>query len=338
MTGSLALVCNSRDKTIGLYRLSLEGRLEARGSVPLAGEGSNGPSPLAFSPDRRILYVAFRGGEPAVLSFRIDVAAAGLTYLGTAPTAGSIAYFSADPTGRFLFCASYGGGTVSVNSIGADGVAGGPVAVLDVGEKPHCTIPVGNDGMVLVPCVGTDRIERLVFDKAGGTLEKMSPPAVQLAPGSAPRHLVLHPNGRFAYVVGQESGSVTVLALAADMTMTVVETHDITAAGHVGARLASDIHLTPDGGLLYASERESNVVAGFIVDPKTGRLTPAESHPVPDTPRGFAIDPTGRFLVTLGENTASALVCAVDPSTGRLTDLHRLSTGAGPNWIEILPA
>ncbi|HEY4200852.1 MAG TPA: lactonase family protein [Devosiaceae bacterium] len=339
MSASLVLVCNSRDKTIGLAMLSADGRLDDFATVPLPDvEGNNGPSPMAVSPDGRMLYVAFRGSPFAVLSFQIDYRHRTLSYLGKAPLPESMAYIATDRTGRLLFGASYGTGIFSVSRIGADGIAEAPLATLEAGDKSHCTIISPDNRVVLVPCVGLDQIVRIGFDGATGRIERLAIPAVQLPAGAGPRHLVLHPGGRFAYVVNQEGGSVTALRIGADMVMTPIETVNITPENHAGPRLSSDIHLTPDGSLLYASERESNTIAGFRVDQQSGRLTQAESITAPATPRGFAIDPTGRFLLSLGENTGTITSYAIDRQTGKLRQVQETKVGNGPNWVEILTA
>jgi 6-phosphogluconolactonase len=71
--------------------------------------------------------------------------------------------------------------------------------------------------------------------------------------------------------------------------------------GFEGKPWAADIHLTPDGKSLYASERTTSTLAAFKVDPNTGLLTPIDSYPTEKQPRGFSIDPTGRYLLAVGK-------------------------------------
>ena len=63
---------------------------------------------------------------------------------------------------------------------------------------------------------------------------------------------------------------------------------------------AADIHMTPNGKFLYVSERTSSSLATFGVDGATGKLTYLGSTPTEKQPRGYAIDPKGRFLVASG--------------------------------------
>jgi 6-phosphogluconolactonase len=338
MADSLVIIVASNSKTLITATLSgTDGRLSGVTSLPLPGvEGSNGSSPMAISPDRQKLYVAFRGTPYAVLSFGIDHAGRKLDYLGRAPLADSMAHISTDATGRWLFSASYSGGKFAINSIGADGVAGDTRQVLDIGPKAHCAMRSPDNSQVYVVSLGTDSILRFGFDAMTGALKNL-PPAATTPAGTGPRHLVFGQEGRFAYVVNELSGTVDAYAVDDKGAFTRIQSADITADGFTGTPQSADIHLTPDGRLLYASERGSNTLAGFMVDPGSGRLTPAGKVSVPAAPRGFAISPDGRHIVTLGDRAGTAVVLAIDPASGKLSPVDEVKAGDGPNWVEILP-
>ena len=70
---------------------------------------------------------------------------------------------------------------------------------------------------------------------------------------------------------------------------------------------ASDLHLTPDGKFLYAAERTSSTLGAFSVDAATGKLTYLSSTPTEKQPRGFAIDPKGKFMVVSGREIGDDL-------------------------------
>ena len=59
------------------------------------------------------------------------------------------------------------------------------------------------------------------------------------------------------------------------------------------------------------------------------------SVPTEKTPRGFNIDPTGRYLLAVGQDSHNLAVYSIDQSSGALTELKRYAVGQGPNWIEI---
>ena len=58
--------------------------------------------------------------------------------------------------------------------------------------------------------------------------------------------------------------------------------------------------------------------------------------PTEKQPRGFHIDPSGRYLVAVGELSDSMTVYAIDQSSGALAKLKSYPTGKKPNWVEFL--
>ena len=103
-----------------------------------------------------------------------------------------------------------------------------------------------------------------------------------------------------------------------------------------GAPWAADLHLTPDGKFLYASERRSSTLATYKVDAASGRLELIGHVPTEKTPRGFAIDPSGRYLVAAGQDSNGVTVYAIDAASGALSQRARLPLGKNPNWVEIV--
>jgi 6-phosphogluconolactonase len=99
---------------------------------------------------------------------------------------------------------------------------------------------------------------------------------------------------------------------------------------------AADIHMTPDGRFLYASERTTSTVAAFAIDQHSGRLTTIDSIETETHPRGMRIDPSGRYLLVAGLDSHHLSVYAIDEATGRLSRPRRYEMGRAPNWIEVL--
>ena len=99
---------------------------------------------------------------------------------------------------------------------------------------------------------------------------------------------------------------------------------------------AADLHLTPDGKFLYASERTSSTLAAFSVDGASGKLTYLGSTPTERQPRGFAIDPKGKFLVASGEKSDTISAYTIDAASGALKLVGKYPAGKGANWVEIV--
>jgi 6-phosphogluconolactonase len=65
-------------------------------------------------------------------------------------------------------------------------------------------------------------------------------------------------------------------------------------------------------------------------------LTSIDSYPTEKQPRGFNIDPTGRYLLSVGQLSNSMTSYAIDKATGKLTRLKEYPVGKNPNWVEIV--
>jgi 6-phosphogluconolactonase len=149
---------------------------------------------------------------------------------------------------------------------------------------------------------------------------------------------VFSPHKKFVYLLDELDASIYVLPWD-DKTGTLKKEVQVASAlpkGFEGKPWAADIHLTPDGKFLYASERTTSTLAAFSVDPKTGMLTPIDSYPTEKQPRAFNIDPTGRYLLAVGQLSNSMTAYAIDKATGKLAKLKGYPVGKNPSWIEIV--
>jgi len=333
MSGLFVYISNAESREISIHTLDPNnGDLTHLDSVQVPG----GVFPLAVSPDRRFLYAVLRTEPYSVLSFAIDQTSGGLTPLGAAPMPDSMAYASTDRTGRYLFAASYPGSKVSVSPIGPHGFVQPPQSVLHTELNAHCVITEASNRFVYSATLGGDCVMQFRFDAATGALTPNVPATVRVAQGAGPRHLALHPNNRRLYLLNELDASVCVFEID-PVTGTLREMQTLTAlAEPLEKPAAADLHITPDGDFLYASVRTSNTIAAFHIDPATGLLEPAGHFATEEMPRGFNIDPYGRFLVCVGQRSNAASVHAIDQQTGALTTLRSYPVGKSPNWVEIV--
>jgi 6-phosphogluconolactonase len=349
-------VSNADDGDIGTYTLKPDGGLTVGPRVPAAKI----VMPMAVSPDRRFLYAGVRSKPYAVHAYTIDAATGALRPLAVSPLAESFPYISLDRTGRFLFGASYGAHLVSVNAVGTDGrVAADPLQVVPVGRNAHSIRVDAGNRWVFVPTLGTDEIFQFAFDPKTGRLASNTPSVALMKAGVGPRHFVISADNRFLYALSELTATVTTFSLD-PKTGLLTEVGVATGLpadsklqpgaprGPVGPPggppprntdndiWAADIHLTPNGKLLYTTERTSSTLAAFSVDGTTGRLGYLSSAATEKQPRGFAIDPQGRFLVCTGEKSDTLSVFAIDQASGALSRLGQYPVGKGANWVEIV--
>lgn len=349
-------VSNAEDGDIGVYAMKADGALESKARVPAAKV----VMPMAVSPDKRVLYAASRSKPYSVHAYAIEPGTGALKLIAASPLAESFPYISLDATGRFLFGASYGGNLVSVNAIARDRRAfPEALQVIPTARNAHAIRVDNSNQFVYVPHLGTDQIFQFVFDEKTGRLASNTPPLLQMKAGTGPRHLVVSADNRFVYLLSELVATVTTLSLD-PKTGLLAEVSSASALppdsklqpgaprGGVGAPggppprntdndiWAADLHLTPNGKFLYASERTSSTLAAFSVDGATGKLGYLSSTPTEKQPRGFAIDPKGRFLVASGEKSETLSVYAIDAASGALKPVGKYPTGKGSNWVEIV--
>ncbi|MBT2324567.1 beta-propeller fold lactonase family protein [Variovorax paradoxus] len=328
-------VSNADSQEISVLELDRsQGMLKPVESVNVGGQ----VMPMAVSPDKRFLYAALRSQPFRVVSFSIDGASGKLKKLGEAPLADSMANIDTDATGRWLFAASYPGHKITVNSIDdKTGSVGAIQQLLPTAPNAHAIHADAANRFVLATSLGGDNVSSWRFDAQTGVLSPNDPPLTAGAAKSGPRHFVWDKAQRFLYLLDELDARLHVYAWdAARGTLQLQHSSTTLPEGFTGKPWAADLHLTPDGRYLYASERTSSTLAGFKVDAATGRLQPLGQTPTEKTPRGFAIDQSGRFLIVVGQESHSASVHPIDAATGALGTPKRLPLGKNPNWVEIV--
>jgi 6-phosphogluconolactonase len=332
-------VGNADSQDITILELKSNGDMTPVETTAVSGPAKPGSSmPLAVSPDKKRLYAGLRNEPYSAVTFAIDAKTGKLTPAGAGPLADSMAYIATDRSGKFLLSASYGGNKVSVNPIGPDGVVQAAQQVIETQPNAHCILTDPSNRYVLHTSLGGDLVYQEKFDARTGKLTPNDPPSVSVKTKAGARHLVFSPNGKFVYLVDELDASIYVFPWDAKTGNLKKEVQVTTSLprGFEGKPWAADIHLTPDGKFLYASERTTSTLAAFSVDPKAGLLTPIDSYPTEKQPRAFNIDPTGRYLLSVGQLSNSMTSYAIDKTTGKLTKLKEYPVGRNPNWVEIV--
>ena len=331
-------VANADSQDVSVFALAANGDLTPVETVAVPGPAEPGSTlPLAISPDKQYLFAGLRNAPFTVATFAIDRKTGSLAYVGSGPLADSMAYIATDRTGNFLFGASYGGNKVTVSRIGANGVVAPAHQIVDTKPSAHCILPDASNRHVFHTALGGDVIYQQRFDAAAGRLTPNEPNTVSVKDKAGPRHIAFAPGGAFAYLINELDASIYVFPYDAANGRLGQEIQVVSALpkDFSGKPWGADIHLTPDGRLLYASERGSHSLAAFRVDARSGMLMLIGNFPTERQPRGFNIDPGGRLLLAVGQLSNSMTVHAIGES-GDLSVLKRYAVGKNPNWVEIV--
>jgi 6-phosphogluconolactonase len=328
-------VANADSQDVSVFALDrASASLTPVETVPVGGMAM----PMAVSPDKRVLYVGLRSQPFRVTSLAIDPTSGKLRKLGEAPLADSMANIDTDATGRWLFAASYPGHKITVNAIDKNGVVGAVQQLIPTAPNAHAIHADAANRYVFATSLGGDNLSSWRFDAQTGQLSANEPPLTTVTPAKAgPRHFVWDKAQRHLYLLNELDAGLQVMGYdAARGTLREVQRTTTLPQGFNGKPWAADLHLSPDGRTLYASERTSSLLSVFRVDAATGQLQPLGQVPTEKTPRGFAIDATGRFLIAAGQESHSVSVHPLDPDTGMPGVAKRFPAGKNPNWVEIV--
>jgi 6-phosphogluconolactonase len=331
----------------GIYVSRLDPSTGALSAPTLAAEIRN-PSFLAATPDGRFLYAVSEvdavDGTPggAVVGYAIDKASGTLKRLNTQSTVGGgPAHVSV--SGKMVFAANYGGGSVAAYQMAADGTLKPASTVAQhkgssvnpgrqKGPHAHAATPDPSGKFLYVPDLGLDQVLVYRIDAAAGTIAPATPPFTAIPPGSGPRHIAISRDGKHAYVITEMFCTIGVFDRnASSGALSPVQTISTLPAGQAVEQGMStaEVLLHPSGKFLYGSNRGHDSLVVYAVDASTGKLTLLQHVPTGGKmPRAFNFDPTGTFLVVGNQNSDTVGTFRIDPAKGTLTATgHTISVG-----------
>ncbi|HTH61005.1 MAG TPA: lactonase family protein [Paraburkholderia sp.] len=353
-------------KSEGLYVYRFDTR--TGDATPVSVAKTVNPSWLVVSRDRRHVYAVNElpgDNGPAsqrghVSAFSFDPPSGRLTFVNQVSAQGNDpCYLTLSPDGRFLFVANYSvaadpGGSFAVLPVRADGSLGdaaltvhhqgsGPVKGRQDGAHVHSTVFSPDGQYLFAQDLGTDRLYayRYAADGRDGPVSPTGAVETALKQGSGPRHLVFGNDGRYAYLTSELAGTVTVLRYRDGGRFDEEQVETLAEPGFHGAVGAAALHLSPDGRFLYVSNRgDANDISIFAVDAASGRLTRVgRQSSLGKSPREFAIDPTGHWLIVGNQSSDTAYVFRRDPQTGLLgPDPKRLDIGSPVDFRFVSPS
>jgi 6-phosphogluconolactonase len=297
------------------------------------------PGYFVIDKDASHLYAAnaitdFQGGKAGAASaYSINRSTGALMLINQHSSVGpNPAYISLAGDGRHALLANYTGASIAVLAINLDGSLGDRTAFVQhqghsVNSErqpqphPHSIYVDPTDRFVLVPDLGLDQVRIYRYDKDAGTLTPNDPPFATLPPGSGPRHLTFHPNGRWVYVISEMAGTVTLFNWDSQRgTLTSAQTISSMPSGYQGVHTSAEVLPHPNGKFLYASNRGPDDLAVFAIDPTTGQLTLLQHISTQGKmPRFFTFDPTGNWLLVGDHDSNCVTIFRVDPQSGLLT-------------------
>jgi 6-phosphogluconolactonase len=335
-------------KSKGIYIGTIDTDTGKLGPVTLAGEAKS-PSFVALAPNQKFLYAALED-DGAVGAYSIG-ADGKLKVLNTRPAGGEgTCHVWVDATGKNVLVANYNSGSIAVFQTKDDGSLGertsfvqfeghGPDKDRQEGPHAHSIYTDATNRFVYACDLGTDNVWVFKFDAEKGALTPANPPSGKVPAGAGPRHFAQLPGGGIAYADNEMALSVTAFSRDAESgALTALDTLSTMPAGadKTGASVA-EIFLHPTAKWLYVSNRGHDSITVYAVG-ADGKLTWIENVPaLVKVPRGFGIDPTGKWMITAGQDDDRIAVLKIDPATGKLTATDQSAEVGSPVCVLFTP-
>ncbi len=294
--------------------------------------GVENPSYLTIGKDGKHVYAVNEVKNGGLSSFLLNPTSGELTFLNRVGSGGnSPCYISVDDKNKYVFAGNYGSGNIAAIPLKEDGSFGTDAQFIQhegksidknrqQGPHAHCTVLSADNRYLLTSDLGTDKVHIYHFDAsmASQPLSPAEPPFVSVKAGSGPRHITFHPNSKYAYLIHEMAGMITVFDYKKGQ---LIEKQTITMLspdfkGRIGA---ADIHISPDGKFLYGSNRgDANELVIYSIK-KNGLLSYVGRQPTQGkAPRNFAIDPAGNFLLVANQDSNGIIIFQRDKKTGLL--------------------
>ena len=292
---------------------------------------------LALSRDKHFLYAidAKNFGDKVdefVAAYSIEGRGGELKRLNQQSSRGtSSCYLDTDATGKAVVVANYSSGSVASLPVKADGSLGEAASFFQhsgssvdparqKGPNAHSIVISPDNRFALAADLGIDKIMNYRLDAATATLSpNEAQPFAKMAPGSGPRHMVFHPNGKRLYVISEMKNTVTLFDYATETGMlTERQTISTVPADFTGKSYTADLKITPDGKFLYGTNRGHDSIAAYRIE-EDGKLSLISIEPsLGKGPQNLLITPDGRWLLCANMPGNSLVVFQIDPQTGKI--------------------
>lgn len=324
--GTYTKTCES--KGIYLYSFNTD---TAETTLKSSTENVVNPSFLTLSPDKKIIYSVNEDGDNSKVSaFKFETTANQFTFLNSQPSMGNDPCYILNDTDNILI-ANYSGGNITVFSKNPDGSIGKYKQIMKHENKKTPSKPPKPAHMhmvqftpdkkyVIASDLGNDKVYVYKYNPKAAVDVLEFHAFIMLGKGSGPRHFTFSPDGRFFYLINELDGSLYEFKYKEEELVyrddtTVVDSKFKSKAS------AADIHVSPDGRFLYATNRgDANTITCFEIT-KTGRLKLIKTiSTLGKGPRNFTIDPTGNFLLVAHQYSNTVVIFNIDKTTGLLTD------------------
>jgi 6-phosphogluconolactonase len=289
------------------------------------------PSYLTVSKGNNYVYsVNENGAESTVSSFGYNPSSGKLDLINKQSSKGADPCYIINDDENVIV-ANYSGGNIAVFGKTPNGsiteakqivqhYGKGPNAKRQEGPHVHMVHFSPDKKFVLSNDLGNDKVYSYQYNSNATNEILKIKDSISVKSGSGPRHLTFSKDGRFVYLLQELDGALTVFSYSKGILKKIDET-TILAKDFKGTFSSADIHISPDGKFLYATNRgEANSISIFKILKNGKLLSKGQMSTLGKGPRNFAIDPSGKFLLVAHQYTNDVVIFKRNKTTGALAD------------------
>ncbi len=294
---------------IRIYDVDVEnGRMTEKEKVNITNS-----SYIALSHDKKTLYSITDAGVEA---YHIEPDGM-LTFLNKASINGMRGcYINMDQNDKFLVCAGYHDGKITILKLKEDGSIGsitdekfhkGLGTIAGRNHTPHvqCLKVTKDNKYLLATDLGMDRVNVYKFDTKKGKISDID--VIHCDQESSPRHMQFSQDGKFLYVVFEQQCSINVYTYTEENGLPSFEeiqsVQNSEEKDTIGVA-SSALKFSDDYNYLVSSVAGENNAIIYKVDHETGLLTKKIELPVSGAyPKDVSLFPDSKNLVSLNHES-----------------------------------
>lgn len=300
----------------GLYSFAFDKNTGLISDIKLAARICN-PTYLTTNYEARKLYSVETLNDEnnnlfgGVASFNINDDLT-LTYLNSLNSPGkSPCYVSLDNINNTVFSGNYHEKNVVSYSLKETGELNHVISkVLHRGESHVHFVDLTPDKKYLCAVdLGLDSVILYAYNKGilGNSI------TLKVKDASGPRHIVFHPNGKFAYLICEYSSEIVTLSYNSTSGFKVLNYISTLPEDFKDVNSTAAIRISSDGKFLYGSNRGHNSIVVFSISSSNCNLTLLNFYSsYGDGPRDFNLTPSGDFIVIANQLTNNLTVYKIN--------------------------
>lgn len=325
---------NARGKGLMVYEIREDGTWKEKQCLYTEPN----PSYQCFDRTKQYLY-SVHGDLTLVSSYKI-LEDGTLEHLNTVDIGGKNPVdVTVDAENRFVIVATLQGGTLYTIRRNPDGSLGEVAAKFSYEGKAEGKVSTIHQCLWdqtknwMFCCAqgrvnGYGQMRSLHFDQETGAFTEAD--RFMARTWDEPRHAAMHPNNRWLYMC-EEKGNKVLYFRFDEKTGKLDPRQELTTVPETitGYSDASEVMIDPSGEYVLVSNRYTDLMTIYRIDPLTGYLKTAGFYPcLGKTPRFFCFAPNGLCYVA-NEDSDTIVEFRFDPVTGMLTPtLNILETGS----------